>query len=139
PRGLYLHSRTMRHRDWLLANEDREKLRGRWADYFANHDVLITPATPTAAVNDQTSLPLSQRYITVDGDKRPYFDQTAWLNIAGPVKLPAAVVPAGKTADGLPLAIQIIGPYLADRTVLDVAKRLARRLPKPVQPPAFTE
>ncbi|MFD9355112.1 amidase [Streptomyces sp. NPDC060031] len=139
PGGLFLHSRTMRHRDWLRANEDREKLRGRWADYFATHDVLITPAAPTAAVDDQTSTPVPGRFITVDGEKRPYFDQTAWLNLAGHVKLPALVMPAGETADGLPLAIQIIGPYLADRTVIDVAKYLARRLPEPVRPPALTE
>ncbi|WP_030607726.1 amidase [Streptomyces sclerotialus] len=138
PSGLFLRSRTMRHRDWMLANEEREKLRGRWAGYFADHDVLITPATPTAAVDDQTATPVPSRYLTVDGEKRPYFDQTAWLNMAGHVKLPAAVLPAGKTADGLPLAIQIIGPYLADRTVLDVAEHLARLLPDPVRPPAFT-
>ncbi len=138
PSGLFLHSRTMRHRDWLRANEDRENLRGRWAEYFATHDVLITPAAPTAAVDDQTSTPVPERFITVDGEKRSYFAQTAWLNLAGHVKLPAVVMPAGKTADGLPLAIQIIGPYLADRTVIDVAKHLARRLPEPVRPPAFT-
>lgn len=138
PSGLFLHSRTMRHRDWLRANEEREKLRDHWADYFASHDVLITPAVPSPAVDDQTSTPVPQRFITVDGERRPYFDQTAWLNLAGPVRLPALVMPAGKTADGLPLAIQIIGPYLADRTVIDVAKHLARRLPGPAQPPVST-
>ncbi|MFD8982421.1 amidase family protein [Streptomyces sp. NPDC059564] len=138
PSGLFLHSRTMRHRDWLRVNEEREQLRGRWADYFATHDVLITPATPTAAALDQTDVPVPSRFITVDGEKRSYFDQTAWLNLAGPARLPALVMPAGRTADGLPLAIQIIGPYLADRTVIDVAKHLARRLPQPVRPPAFT-
>ncbi|MFD9570209.1 amidase family protein [Streptomyces sp. NPDC059982] len=138
PGGLFLHSRTMRHRDWLRANEDREQLRGRWADYFATHDVLITPATPTAAVEDQTDVPVPSRFITVDGEKRSYFDQTAWLNLAGPARLPALVMPAGRTAAGLPLAVQIIGPYLADRTVIDVAKHLARGLPQPVRPPAFT-
>ncbi|MFJ2822294.1 amidase [Streptomyces toxytricini] len=138
PRGLFLHSRTMRHRDWLRANEDREKLRARWADYFTTHDVLITPAVPAPAVDDQTTTPLPDRYITVDGEKRPYFDQTAWLNLAGHVRLPAVVMPAGRTPGGLPLAVQIIGPYLADRTVVDVAKHLARQLPAPVRPPAYT-
>ncbi|MGW7365880.1 amidase [Streptomyces sp. NPDC054841] len=138
PSGLFLHSRTMRHRDWLRANEEREKLRGRWADYFATHDVVITPAVPSTAVADQTSTPVPERFITVDGERRPYFDQTAWLNLAGHVRLPALVMPAGKTADGLPLAIQIIGPYLADRTVIDVAKHLARHLPRPSQPSVST-
>ena len=136
PSGLFLHSRTMRHRDWMLANEEREKLRGHWARYFETHDVLITPAAPTAAVADQTSTPVPKRHITVDGEKRPYFAQTTWLNMTSHVKLPAVVLPAGKTADGLPLGIQIVGPYLADRTVIDVAKHLARLLPEPVRPPA---
>ncbi|WP_338677122.1 amidase [Streptomyces sp. SCSIO 30461] len=128
PSGLFLHSRTMRHRDWLRANEDRERLRGRWADYFATHDILIAPAVPAASVADQASVPVPQRSITVDGENRPYFDQTAWLNLAGLAGLPSVVMPAGRTADGLPLAVQLIGPYLADRTVTAAATRLARRL-----------
>ncbi|MFD7663807.1 amidase [Streptomyces sp. NPDC059788] len=138
PSGLFLRSRTMRHRDWCVADEARQQLRGAWAGYFAEHDVLITPATPTAAVPDQTGTPPPQRYITVDGEKRPFFDQTSWLNLTGLVGLPSVVVPAGKTAEGLPLAVQITGPYLADRTVLDMAGKLARLLPEPVRPPAFT-
>lgn len=138
PGGFFLRSRTMRHRDWCVADEARQKLRGAWADYFTDHDILITPATPTAAVPDQSGTPLPQRYITVDGTKRPFFDQTSWLNLAGPVGLPAIVLPAGTTGDGLPLAIQIIGPYLADRTLLHAARQLVKQLPAPVHPPAFT-
>lgn len=137
PSGLYLHSRTMRHRDWLRAEEDRQKLRTNWADYFTKHDILITPAAPTAAVEDQTATPVPQRYITVDGNKRSYYDQTTWLNMASPVGLPSIVVPAGMTKDGLPLAFQIIGPYLGDRTVIAAAKHLARLLPTTATPPAF--
>lgn len=138
PSGFFLRSRTMRHRDWCVADEARQKLRGAWDAYFTDHDILITPATPTAAVPDQSSTPLPQRYITVDGTKRPFFDQTSWLNLASPVGLPAIVLPAGTTSDGLPLAVQIIGPYLADRTVLHAAKQLAQRLPEPAQPSVFS-
>ena len=137
PSGFYLRSRTMRHRDWCRADEDRNKLRLKWADYFTRHDILITPATPTAAVDDQTTLPIPQRYIIVDGEKRSYFDQTSWLNLASPIGMPSITVPAGQTVDGLPLAIQIIGPYLADRTLVAAAKHLARLLPTPVAPKAL--
>ncbi|MFF0754443.1 amidase family protein [Streptomyces sp. NPDC004267] len=137
PSGLYLKSRTMRHRDWARADEDRQKLRASWASYFGTHDILITPAAPTAAVLDQTSIPVPQRYITVDGEKRSYYDQTAWINLAGPVGLPSLVVPAGQTADGLPLAIQIIGPHLTDRTLISVAQLLARVLPTAPKAPAL--
>ncbi|MER5733472.1 amidase family protein [Streptomyces sp. NPDC002138] len=137
PGGLYLHARTMRHRDWALADEARQQLRRAWADYFTRHDVLITPAAPTAAVPDQTSVPVPQRFITVDGARRPYFDQTSWINLAGPVGLPSVVLPAGTTDEGLPLSVQVIGPYLADRTVIAVAKLLARVLPAPPTAPAL--
>ncbi|MER5889532.1 amidase family protein [Streptomyces sp. NPDC001941] len=138
PAAHFLKSRTMRHRDWARADEDRQKLRQAWAAYFAAHDVLITPAAPTAAVLDQTAVPSNERYITVDGAKRGYFEQTSWLNLASPVGLPAVVMPTGRTADGLPLSIQIIGPYLADRTVIAVAKLLSEVLPAAPQAPALT-
>ncbi|MGG2460190.1 amidase family protein [Streptomyces sp. RGM 3693] len=138
PSALYLKSRTMRHRDWARADEDRQKLRRKWANYFASHDVLITPAAPTAAVLDQTSVPSKDRYITVDGKKRSFFDQTSWVNLASPVGLPSVVMPTGQTRDGLPLAIQIIGPYLSDRTVIAVAKLLSKVLPTAPQAPALT-
>ncbi|MFE3139715.1 amidase family protein [Streptomyces scopuliridis] len=138
PSALYLKSRTMRHRDWARADEDRQKLRRKWADYFSTHDILITPAAPTAAVDDQTSTPLPQRYITVDGERRSYYDQTSWVNLASPVGLPSIIVPTGQTKDGLPLAIQIIGPYLSERTLIAAAKHLARLLPTPATPSAFS-
>ncbi len=137
PNALYLTSRTMRHRDWARADEDRQKLRNQWADYFTEHDILITPATPTAAVDDQTSVPPPQRHITVDGERRSFYDQTTWINLAGPVGLPSIVLPAGSTNTGLPLALQIIGPYLSDRALIAAAQQLAHILPTPASPRSF--
>ncbi|MFC8538085.1 amidase family protein [Streptomyces sp. NPDC057249] len=138
PSAMYLKSRTMRHRDWARADEDRQKLRAKWATYFASHDILVTPAAPTAAVLDQTSVPTNQRYITVDGEKRSYYDQTAWINLAVPAGLPSIVLPAGETPEGLPLSIQVIGPYLSDRTLISVARLLAPVLPAAPKAPALT-
>jgi amidase len=39
--------------------------------------------------------------------------------------LPATVAPAGRTAEGLPVGVQIVGPYLEDRTPIEFARRLA--------------
>lgn len=126
PKALYLTSRTIRHRDWLQANEQRERLRTTWAEFFHDHDVLITPAAPTAAVPDMTDRPLPERHILVDGQRRNYWDQTTWANLVGPYRLPAAIVPLARTSTGLPLGVQIIGPYLDDNTVIDMAAHLAR-------------
>ncbi|HEV7627274.1 MAG TPA: amidase [Streptomyces sp.] len=126
PKAAFLRGRTCRHRDWLIADNERRLLRERWAAYFRDNDVLITPAAPTAAVPSQTGVPVPERYITVDGERRGYWEQTAWLNLAGPVHLPAATVPLGVTAGGLPIGVQLIGPYLADRTVTHLAGLLTR-------------
>ncbi|MEO3752382.1 amidase [Streptomyces sp. B6B3] len=127
----FRRARTMRHRDWLLADEERRRLRDRWAAYFDGVDgvdVLVTPAAPTAAVPDQTDLPVPRRHLTVDGRRRRYWEQTTWLNLAGLAGLPAAAVPVGTTSDGLPLGVQLVGPRLADRTVTHVAGLLTALL-----------
>ncbi|MGW1275576.1 amidase family protein [Streptomyces tsukubensis] len=139
PAARYLRSRTMSHRDWAIADEERQKYRSAWADYFGSHDVLITPATPTAAVLDQSSVPAPNRYITVDGVRRSFYDQTTWLNLASLVGLPALVLPTGKTSRGLPMAIQIIGPYLADRSLIAFARALGKVLPEPPKVPAMSQ
>jgi amidase len=38
--------------------------------------------------------------------------------------LPATTAPIGLTKDGLPVGIQIIGPYLEDATPIDLAGKL---------------
>ena len=49
-----LRAITARHRDWLAANEHRQRLRARFADFFADHDVLLAPVMPTAAFPHDT-------------------------------------------------------------------------------------
>ncbi|UWN49782.1 Glutamyl-tRNA(Gln) amidotransferase subunit A [Alcanivorax sp. ALC70] len=75
--------------------------------------------------------------LSVNGVDQPYMDILVWAGLAGGVYLPAATLPIGLSADGLPLAVQIIGPYLEDRTVLAFAARLSAILaPLPPAPPA---
>lgn len=115
---------TERHRDWLFANEVRERYRAAWAELFRSHDVLLCPITPTAAILHDQESELLSRTILVNGKPRPYLDQIAWAGLVGMVHLPATIAPVGRTAPGLPVGIQIVGPYLEDRTAIDFARRL---------------
>jgi amidase len=45
------------------------------------------------------------------------------------------VVPVGRTASGLPVGIQIVGPYLEDRTTLAVGRLIEEVLGGFVAPP----
>lgn len=127
---------TATHREWLAANEARERYRAAWQAFFAQYDVLLTPVTPVCAPGHDHSADMLARTISVNGKPRWYWEQTAWAGLAGMAYLPATVAPAG-TADGLPVGVQIIGPYLEDRTPIDFARRLAEVVGGFVPPPGY--
>ena len=60
-----------------------------------------------------------------DGQPRTYMDLWTWIAPATCCWLPATVAPAGRGESGLPVGVQIVGPYLEDRTPLDFAARLS--------------
>jgi amidase len=126
------------HRDWLDADEERQRVRARCADLFRDLDVLLCPVAPVAAIPHDPR-PRAERTLLVDGVERPYGELGSWISLAGVALLPATSAPAVRTADGLPLAVQIVGPYLEDRTTIGVARRLAEVLGGFEPPPGFSE
>jgi len=117
---------TQRKRDWNIANELRMRMAASWAEFFRDHDVLLCPVAPTAAIPHDHNPDPDARTIVVNGQARPYQDQMTWNALAGVVYLPAAVVPVGTTSNGLPVGIQIIAPHLEDRTAVDIARHIAK-------------
>ncbi|MPY95819.1 MAG: amidase [Acidimicrobiia bacterium] len=116
---------AMRHRDWLSANERRLQMRRRWEEFFeSGWDVLLCPVMPRPAVPHDHSEPMAARRTFFGGQEREYMELLRWSGPAGACLLPATVVPVGLTSDGLPVGVQVIGPYLGDRTTLDLAGRL---------------
>jgi amidase len=126
---------TAPHNAWMSANEARERIRAAFADFFTRYDVLLTAITPvTAIAHDQTE-PMPLRTFPVGGKDRPYLDLLAWISPATCALLPATAAPVGRAADGMPVGIQIVGPYLEDRTTIDFAKKLAEVTGGFVAPP----
>jgi len=62
-------------------------------------------------------------------------DQLVWAGVATMPFLPATAIPAGRTTDGLPVGLQIIGPELDDRRTLLVAQLAEAVLGGFVPPP----
>jgi amidase len=116
---------TQRARDYARAREARLRLRTAWAAFFRDYDALLCPVTPTVAIPHDHNPDRDARTIVVNGRTRPYGDQSVWLEAIGVVHLPAVVAPVGVTAAGLPVGMQIVAPYLEDRTAIDVARRIA--------------
>jgi len=95
---------------------------------FAHSARLTLLHQPVAAIHHDHSGTPDTRTITVNGQQRPYTDQSTWTGLAGGVHLPAAVVPVGSTRDALPVGLQIIAPFLEDRTAIDVARHIEHLL-----------
>jgi amidase len=126
---------TQRYRDWMFASEKREQLRASMAEYFAGVDALLMPVAMVPAIPHDHSEPFPERVIQVNGGSRPYTDLMAWVALATLAHLPATVVPVGRTASGLPVGVQIVGPYLEDRTTLAVGRLVEELLGGFVAPP----
>lgn len=113
------------HADWARANEARAKLRWACHELFKDIDVLLTPQVPTTAFAHQTGGNHLSRRLVVDGKKRPYMDHIPWMSLATTAYLPATSAPIGLASDGLPVGIQIVGPFLGDYTSIRFAELLA--------------
>jgi len=106
---------------WMDLKSAQEAIRQRWARVFEEVDVVIAPTFGVAAFPHTDEPDWSKRRIVIDGEETPYGAQIAWPALATFPNLPATCVPVAKTADGLPIGVQIIGPYLEDRTTLAAA------------------
>jgi amidase len=128
-------SSTLRHRDWLAANERREQVRARMSQYFEYVDALLMPVAVVPPIAHEHSEPLADRILSVTDGTRSYLDLFGWVGLPTVAYLPATAVPVGSTADGLPVGVQVVGPFLEDRTTMAVARGIERVLGGFVAPP----
>jgi amidase len=108
-------------RRWVQRSAEQSMLRQQWARFFTGCDVLLCPVAMTAAFahkNDDGhgALPQLKRTLPVDGSPRPYLENLMWSGLATVAHLPSTVRPIDVGPDGLPLGVQIVAPYLHDRT-----------------------
>jgi amidase len=97
-------------------------------------DWATTPAFP----HDQ-SPDFAKRTLPINGVPQPYLGTLlGWPALAGLSSLPGTAAPVGFTRDRLPAGIQVVGPYLEDRTAIHVAKCVAEVSGGYVRPPGLT-
>jgi amidase len=123
-----------RHRQWLANNERRLQIRQRWSEFFQRFDVMLMPVQPRGAIPHDHSEPQWARTVDIDGVERPYLDLFGWTGPAGVGCLPSTVVPAGMGDDGLPIGVQVVGPYLHDVTTIRVARLISKLCGGPPRP-----
>ncbi len=122
---------------YIAHEQDQLRARAAWRTAFQEIDVFLTPASFTAAFPHDHSEPQQARRLMTQAGPRPYTDLFFWMSLPSLAGLPATVAPAGRTAAGLPVGLQIVGPYLEDDTSIDFAERAAQVLGGFVPPPGF--
>ena len=128
-----------RYRTWNQANGRRQRERRAWAALFEQYDVVLAPVMPTAAFPHDTQTPFTERVLDIDGIAVPHLFVMAWCGAIGSVLLPVVTLPIGTTPEGLPVGVQVVGPFLSDLRLLQVAQVLDRAAgPGFTAPPRFT-
>jgi len=117
--------RTLSAHDYLVAEGVRVSIAADLERLFATYDLLISPQMPTVALPVGTDVwdPATQDH------------WTQWTPFTYPHNLsrnPAASVPVGLTAEGLPMAMQIVGRHFEDRLVMRASASYEARQPFPV-------
>jgi len=110
----------------------RSALIGEWERYFDDHDLLICPMSYGPAFKRcKIGTPLPG-----DTDSMPYINYTwpfvACFNATGH---PAINIPLGLGDDGLPVGVQVVGPYWSEPDLLGFAKLVAQFTPGFAPPP----
>lgn len=100
--------------DYAEAGVRRAEFGAAMESLFETFDLLISPATAITAFTVGLEVPAGS------GLKR----WTEWASFSFPLNLsqqPACSIPCGRSAAGLPIGLQIVGPRGADRRVLNAA------------------
>jgi amidase len=125
------------YRQWFAANEERWRMRARFAEFFESWDVLLCPIAARPAFPHDQKRARPDRRVEVNGRLEDYNDQLFWAGFFGILGLPATVIPMGQAPSGLPVGLQIVGPYLQDRTTLEFARLLEAEIGGFAPPPGY--
>ena len=110
--------------DYLAAVQRRDRLAIHMSRFHERWDLLLTPTLPLPAFAAGREIP----------DGWPEERWPSWTPFSYPFNLtkqPAATVPCGFTAAGLPVGLQIVGPRYGDALVLRAARAFEQAHPQP--------
>jgi len=111
--------------EYVRARRERELMRRAMRDLFGALDALLLPAYPCVAAPVETTL------ARVNGREQPFLGLGRPLT--GPHNLtgfPALAVPTGFSPEGLPVAMQIVGPPWEEARILRIAHAYEEAAPE---------
>src|SRR5271167_3740071 len=109
--------------DWVDADRVRNALGRTMGAFHQRYDLLLTPTMPIPALPAGQDLndPVTERH---------WIDWSPFSYPFNMTRQPAASIPCGLTAAGLPIGLQIVGPLYADARVLRAARAFETTQPE---------
>ena len=101
--------------DYLAAHEKAEQLGAKMRALHTKYDLLVTPTLPLPPIGAEEEAPSDPRYSHIASP----FPLASPFNIT---KQPAASLPVGLNADGLPVGMQVVGPLYGEATILRLCR-----------------
>jgi len=114
--------------DWQQENMKRLACRAMWDRYFESVDVFLLPTTFTTAFAHDHTHPDQRTIPLPEGGVQPFWTFLNYITPATVTGCPATTAPVGLCRSGLPVGLQIVGPYLEDATPIAFAKLLAEEI-----------
>lgn len=123
PRLLHWAARgdKLKLHDYLAAERVRMDIGAYFKNILDRFDVLVTPTTAMTAFDTGTNMPKNKQ-------GKPWEDWTPFTYPANLAKLPAASLPAGVTAAGLPVGMQVMSGYLKDVALMQFCYQLEQAI-----------
>lgn len=109
--------------DFVQAEQQAERLRDGFVDYFQRYDTLLCPVTPVPAHEHNAT------EFVINGQSVPALHilrATVPFNVTG---LPGLSMRFGTSRNGLPVAVQLVSPWMAESTILHLASLLEKVSP----------
>jgi len=95
---------------------------------------LETNPIAVCPISVTTAFPIGTEVLEVDGQEYEEIDLFSMSTYVNAMSLPAVAVPVGRSPDGLPIAVQVIGRRYREMEVLAVARELEQALGGWIEP-----
>jgi amidase len=110
------------YREVAAAQVQQQAHKDKLAAFFGKYDAIVMPISMVTPFPHNQEQAFADRLLDVDNRQVPYGDILNWISLATSLHAPALAVQAGQTSAGLPVGVQVVGPWQREDRLFDFAQ-----------------